>query len=93
MVIEVLDPTYERDNGGFKLAPRLARLDGARIAVVSNGKKGTKPFFDAYEMALSEDYGVAEVVRLMKQNYSAPMEIQVLDGAEKWHALVAGVGD
>jgi hypothetical protein len=91
--IEFLDPTPESGAGEFKPAPRLASLEGATVAIISNGKKNTKPFFDAMETELRTSHGVADVVRLTKSNYSAPAEAEVLQEAEKWQALISGVGD
>jgi hypothetical protein len=93
MAMEILDPTHESDARAFSPAPRLATLEGTTIAIVSNGKKGTQPFFEAFERELRSRYGVARVVRLTKSNYSAPVEAALLSDAERWHALVAGVGD
>jgi hypothetical protein len=93
MSIEFLDPTHENDAGGFVQSPRLSTLRGAVIAIVSNGKKGTQPFFDAFERGLIETHGVAEVVRLTKSNYSTPVDASLLGDAARWNALVAGVGD
>jgi hypothetical protein len=93
MTIEFLDPTHEGQSSEFRLAPRLASLRGATVAVVSNGKRSTKPFFDAVERELRERHGVGDVVRLTKSNYSAPVEPGLLEEAEKWQALISGVGD
>ncbi len=93
MTIEVLNPTHEDDGRAFNLAPRVTSLDGAVVAVVSNGKKGTIPFFDAMENALKANHGVAEVVRITKGNYSTPCEADRLNDAARWQALIAGVGD
>jgi hypothetical protein len=93
MRIEVLDPSHESDARDFAPAKRLENLKGATVAIVSNGKKGSKPFFDALERELLEGYGVAKVVRLTKSNYSAPVEPELLNEAQRWQALIAGVGD
>lgn len=93
MTIEFLDPTHENHSGEFTLAPRLATLAGAVIAIVSNGKKNTIPFFDAFERELREAHGVAEVVRITKFNYSTPVDQSLLTDAERWNALIAGIGD
>ena len=93
MGIEILDPTHEGDSRGFALAPRLTSLEGKTLAVVSNGKKGTRPFFDALEYELKTAFGVAQVVRLVKSNYSAPAEPPLLRDSARWHALVSGIGD
>ncbi|MCB1549816.1 MAG: hypothetical protein KDJ41_18595 [Hyphomicrobiaceae bacterium] len=93
MTIRFLDPTHEADSRAFVAAPRLAALDGATVAIISNGKKSTKPFFDAIEAELKGRYRVASVVRLTKYNYSAPVEPELLKEAAKWHAIITGVGD
>ncbi len=93
MTLEILDPTHEGVAPDFAPAPRLQSLDGATIGVISNGKKGTKPFFDALEQEFIEKYGVASVVRRTKSNYSAPADAEFMAEAKQWHALVAGVGD
>jgi len=93
MSIEFLDPTHENHSGDFRLAPRLTKLEGCVVAMISNGKRGTRPFFDAFESELREGHGVADVVRLTKSNYSTPVEAELLGDAERWNALIAGVGD
>ena len=91
-MFEVLDPTHGEDPAPFEAAPRLEALDGAVVAVVSNGKQGTVPFFDGIEERLLE-LGASRIERLTKGSYSAPAEREVMDRAARWQALVAGVGD
>ena len=93
MSLEILDPTHETDPRDFTPATRLASLAGATVGLLSNGKKGTKPFFDALERELIETHGVAKVVRVTKGNFSAPAEPEIFEQAKQWDALVAGVGD
>ena len=93
MSLEFLDPSHESDQRDFVAAPRLQTLQGTTVAVISNGKKGTKPFFDAFEKELTERHGVAQVVRLTKSNYSAPAEPGLLAESGRWQALIAGIGD
>lgn len=93
MTIEFLDPTHENPTAAFTLAPRLPTLEGIVIAIISNGKKGTVPFFDAFERELIEHHGVADVVRITKGNYSTPVEVELLNDAQRWNALIAGIGD
>ena len=93
MTIEILDPTYGTHSVDFGYAPRVTNLDGASLGIVSNGKQGTRPFFDALERDLIERHGVAQVVRVTKSNYSAPAHADIMDAAKQWQALVAGVGD
>jgi len=42
---------------------------------------------------LIEKYGVAQVVRRTKWNYSAPAEDPIMQEAKTWDALIAGIGD
>ena len=93
MSIEILDPPHEGGAAAFRAAPRLRSLRGARVGIVSNGKQGTVRFFDAVERELKDGHGVAEVVRLTKGNYSAPMEPEILEQASALDAIIAGVGD
>jgi len=93
MNIQVLDPTHEGASAAFAPAKRLRTLKGARVGIVSNGKQGTKRFFDAVERELVDTHGVAQVVRLTKGNYSAPMEPAILAQASALDAIISGVGD
>ena len=93
MSIEVLDPTYGASASSFAPATRPEQLAGLTVGIVSNGKHGTVGFFDALEAELRTRYDVAEVVRVVKPNYSAPAGDEVMDAARTWHALVAGIGD
>ncbi len=93
MSIEFLDPTHESGAAPFSLAKRLTTLKGATVGIVSNGKKGTRPFFDAVERELIERLGVANVVRTTKSNYSAPAEAEIMTQTERWQALISGIGD
>ena len=93
MSIEFLDPTHEERYGEFTRAPRLHTLDGAVVAIVSNGKKGSIPFFDAFAQELIAAHNVAEVVRITKFNFSTPVDRSLLNDAERWNALISGIGD
>ena len=93
MTIEVLDPTHEGDSREFKIASGLKDLKGSRIGLISNGKRGTLPFFNALEELLKSKYEVREVIRLVKKNYSAPAEEEIMTEVKKWDAVIAGVGD
>ena len=93
MTIEVLDPTHEGDSREFKIASGLKDLKGSRIGLISNGKRGTPPFFNALEELLKSKYEVREVIRVVKKNYSAPAEEEIMTEVKKWDAVIAGVGD
>lgn len=91
--IEILDPTHEASPEEFVPAGRLPALDGVTVGIISNGKYGTEPFFDALEREFIETCGVARVVRRTKMNYSAPADPGLIDEAARWNVVVAGVGD
>jgi hypothetical protein len=93
MSFEVLDPTHETEADAQAEAPRLDTLAGKTVGFISNGKQGVREFLDALERELIERYGVAEVVRTVKSNYSAPADPEIIDRAREWNALVAAVGD
>ena len=56
-------------------------------------KKGTYPFFNFLESLLKNEYDVGEVVRVVKKNYSAPADTEIMNQVTKWDAVVTGVGD
>ena len=94
MTIDVLDPTYDEAPTAFAPAPNgSTRIAGLTVGIISNGKQGTGPFFDAFADELRNRHGVAEVVRVTKPNYSAPAGADLSSEARHWHALVAGIGD
>ena len=92
-MLTVLDPTFEHDTKGFTLAKRASDLRGATVGIISNGKANTRPFFDHLDRLLHDEWGVAEVVRRTKSNYSAPAEVELINEASTWAALFTGVGD
>lgn len=93
MTLHVLDPTNETAPPLGKPAPRLASLAGKTVGFVSNGKEGTRGFFAHLDRMLRETFGVAEVVTLIKSNYSAPADRWIVDEMARWHAVVTGIGD
>lgn len=90
--MRVLNPTHEDAIEVTTPAERLRDLTGTTVGIISNGKQGTRPFFDALEAQLRAR-GVGDVERVTKPNYSAPAGDDILDRAKRWNALVAGIGD
>ncbi|MXW60995.1 MAG: hypothetical protein F4Y27_07100 [Acidimicrobiaceae bacterium] len=93
MTIEVLVPTNDGHPQGWPLAPRLSSLSGLTIGIISNGKQGTRHFFDEFRRELLDNHNAGDVIEVVKENYSAPADLEIMDRARRWHALVAGVGD
>jgi hypothetical protein len=93
MVLQVLDPTNETAPPLGRMAPRLASLAGATVGIISNGKEGTRGFFAHLDRMLREEFGVAEVIRRAKSNYSAPADRDIVDEIARWQAVMTGIGD
>ncbi len=92
-MIVVLDPSFEEAPSSFELPARPATLVGATVGIISNGKVGTRPFFDHLERLLREEWRVGDVVRRAKRNYSAPAEAELIAEAAGWAVMFAGIGD
>lgn len=92
-MITVLIPAFDEEPAALTLAPRPAVLQGATVGIISNGKAGTRAFFDHLERTVRERWGVADVVRRTKSNYSAPAEAHLIAEAAQWAVMFAGVGD
>lgn len=92
-MFEVLDPTPELTGLDAVVAPRLASLEGARIALLSNTKIGTVPLFDQIEKILINEHGVAEVARRAKGNLSAPCEPDIMEELLAYDAIFSATGD
>lgn len=88
-----MDPTHEGDTRSFKAAQGLKNLKGATVGIISNGKKGTFHFFNVLEELLVKNHHAGKVVRVVKKNYSAPAEAEIMKEVKKWDAVIAGVGD
>ena len=93
MTLQVLDPTNETTPPLGRKAPRLASLAGETVGFISNGKEGTQGFFAHLDRMLREEFGVADVIRRVKSNYSAPADPDIVDEIARWQAVVTGIGD
>ena len=93
MSIEFLNPTHEESSRDYIIAPKLSSLNGATVGIISNGKKGTYPFFEAFEKNLVTDFGVNKIIRKIKTNYSAPADDDIIEEIPKWDAVITGLGD
>ena len=93
MPLQVLDPTNETTPPLGQPALRAASLAGKTVGFISNGKEGTLGFFNHLERILRDQYGVAEVIRRTKSNYSAPADPDIVDELRRWQAVVTGIGD
>lgn len=93
-MITVLNPTYDQRATTEPVLPaRPPVLRGATVGLLSNGKVGTRAYFDHLERLVREQWDVADVVRRTKGNYSAPAEPALIQEAAEWEVMFAGVGD
>ena len=93
MTIKFLNPTSEADIQEVTLAPRLSTVSGAKVGIISNGKEGTKGYFDHLTRLLYQELGVSDVVLKLKANYSAPAEPPIIAEASSWDFAITGIGD
>jgi hypothetical protein len=93
MPLKVLDPTTETTPPLGRIAPRMVSLAGKTVGFISNGKEGTAGFFAHLDRMLRQEFGVAEVIRRVKSNYSAPADLDIIDELRRWQAVVTGIGD
>ena len=93
MTLQVLDPTNETAPPLGQKAPRLTSLAGKTVGFISNGKEGTQGFFAHLDRMLRDEFGVADVIRRVKSNYSAPADADIVDEIRRWQAVVTGIGD
>jgi hypothetical protein len=93
MALHVLNPTNETAPPLGQPAPRLASFAGKSVGFISNGKEGTQGFFAHLDRILREEFGVADVIRRVKSNYSAPADPDIVDEIRRWQAVVTGIGD
>lgn len=91
--MKLLNPTHESAAESFEPPARLTTLNGTTVGIISNGKEKTAAFFDHAARVLVDGYGVAKVVRRVKDNYSAPAPQELMAQAMGWDAVLAGVGD
>jgi len=91
----ILDPTLRAASPRTAMrAPRPARLDGAILGLLANGKTHGMTFLDRVAEHLRARHGVAELVRVTKANASAPVPPE--DGkrlATRCAAVVTAIGD
>ena len=93
MVFRVLDPTAETTAAAWQRAPRPPSLEGKTVGLISNGKEGTVGYFAHLDRMLREEFGVANVIRRVKSNYSAPADAHIVAEIPRWDAVVSGLGD
>ena len=92
MTLRVLDPRLDPEGEATHMAPALASLDGALVALLDNAKIGTARFYDQVETLLRK-HGAREIVRRRKPDSSRPVPRAMLDELAQADAIVSGIGD
>jgi len=93
MTITVLDPRLDPQGEALRLAPPLASLEGAVVALLDNAKIGTGRFFDFLAEILQSEYGVRELIRRRKPDATRPVTNEMLAAMSGADALVSAIGD
>lgn len=93
MTLKVLDPRVNPEGEALALAPPVASLDGAVVALLDNAKIGTGRFFDFVAERLRDEHGVREFIRRRKPDATRPVPREMLAELAGADALVAAIGD
>jgi hypothetical protein len=92
--LRLVDPAAELETTREALAPRLATLEGKRIALIDNTKHNADRFLEATRALLKEKYGAAGFECFRKFSASVPTPPEVVERlTESCDALVHGVAD
>jgi hypothetical protein len=92
--LTIVDPAAEDVTERRTLAPRLASLQGARIALIDNSKHNADRFLDTLATVLVRDHGVAGIERYRKVSASVPTPPETLSRLlAASDAAVHGVAD
>jgi hypothetical protein len=94
-MIRILDPTLRATPPRTSArAQRPARLDGAILGLLANGKTHGMAFLERVAEHLAARHGVAEIVRITKANASAPARSEdAAMLAKRCAAVVTAIGD
>jgi hypothetical protein len=92
--ILLLDPTEDPQVVAVSAAPRLARLAGARLAIVDNGKFRASVLLAALAAELERRHGARLALTIRKPAAGRPLTPADLDHlARAADAVLNGVGD
>ena len=89
--LSVYVPTGLADTASRRLAPRLERLEGARIGILDNCKEFADLVLRGVAEVLKRDHGVAEV-RFWQKRYLGIASPYAEEMARECDAVINGVG-
>ena len=91
---EFVSPTDERRGAARRVAPRLASLDGARVALLDNRKGNANVLLRRIGESLTREHGVSALHWEEKLIYSRPaVDEQIERLAAECDAVVTAIGD
>lgn len=93
MALTLIDPRNEGARPDARVAPRLATLTGATLALLDISKPGGRDFLNRLETLLKEEYGVVRIVRATKPTYARPAPDALLETLRHVNAVVVGLAD
>src|SRR5215213_6804005 len=76
--VRVVNPAAEDARPELRLAPRLATLEGATIALIDNTKHMAAVFLEEIRRVLQEKYGVKDFHYYRKPHASVPIPADVM---------------
>ena len=92
--LTLVDPAAEIETETREIAPRLASLEGKRVALIDNTKHHADTFLAAVRALLETRYGVAGFEYFRKFSASVPTPPEVMERLRRsCDAVVHGVAD
>jgi hypothetical protein len=91
--MRLVNPMLENRPAAADPAPRLATLQGKRIALLDISKPGGRFFLDRVEQLLRERYGVADVSRQAKPTFTKPAPAPLIHELRAFDAVIEGLAD
>ena len=93
-MMKIVNPAAEDIRPQLSLAPRLASLQGAKIALIDNTKHMAAVFLGELSQLLQKKYGVKEFEYYRKPHASVPIPPEVMQRlVATCDAVVHGVAD
>ena len=93
MGLTLIDPRNEGARPAARVAPRLATMTGATVALLDIGKPGGSHFLNRLETLLKDERSVAGVVRTTKPTYARPAPDALLETLRHVDAVVVALAD
>lgn len=93
MSLLTLNPKYEGDARSNGLATRIQSLEGLTVGLLDNNKKLAGEFLTEVEALLNDEHGAAKVIRVHKDNQSAPAPADIIAQLTACDVMMTAMGD